>query len=153
MPHHADIWGSRRIAPPIIALALDRSDGSASCPGCFTSIETPHDTHWIGGWEGPWDVLDAVVKRNTLAPARDQILTAHLSSLHPSNYANWNIPAPNNNKTEAEGRNITLDMRNWLVLRLYKSDNPKTIRKIINESSLPYYRVDSTTYMICRKCK
>jgi hypothetical protein len=31
-------------------------------------------SHWIGGWVGPIDGLDAVKKRKISAPARNQIL-------------------------------------------------------------------------------
>jgi hypothetical protein len=43
--------------------ALDGGGWSASRPGRFTPRERAPDTHWIGGWVGPRDVLDAVVKR------------------------------------------------------------------------------------------
>jgi hypothetical protein len=38
--------------------ALDGSEWSASCPGCFTS-----SAHWIGGWAGPRAGLNVVAKR------------------------------------------------------------------------------------------
>jgi len=38
-------------------------DWSASCHGYFTSRERAPGTHWIGGWVGPRDSLDVVVKR------------------------------------------------------------------------------------------
>jgi len=44
-------------------LALGGGEWSASCTGCFTPRERASSTHWIGGWVGPRDILDAVVKR------------------------------------------------------------------------------------------
>jgi hypothetical protein len=48
--------------------ALDEGDWSASRLGRFTTRERARGTHWIGGWEGPRAVLDAVVKRKIRSP-------------------------------------------------------------------------------------
>jgi hypothetical protein len=51
--------------------ALDGGEWSASRPSHFTPKERTPDTHWIGGWLSPRDVLDAVVKRKVLNPRRE----------------------------------------------------------------------------------
>jgi hypothetical protein len=51
--------------------ALDGGEWSASRPGRFTPKEIALSTHWIGGWVGPRDVLDAVVKRIRPSPRRE----------------------------------------------------------------------------------
>jgi len=43
----------------------------SACPGCFTPRERAADNHWIGGWVGPRDSLDAEAKRKILDPARN----------------------------------------------------------------------------------
>jgi hypothetical protein len=63
-------WVSEGIAPRILDLALDGDKWSASRPGRFTPMERAPGTHWIGGWVGPRAFLDAVVKKNSLPPAR-----------------------------------------------------------------------------------
>jgi hypothetical protein len=40
-------------------------------PGRFTPRERAPDTHWIGGWVGPGDVLDAMVKRKIPSLCRE----------------------------------------------------------------------------------
>jgi hypothetical protein len=50
--------------------ALDRGEWSASRPGRFTPRERVPGTHWIGGWVGCRDFLDAVVKRKIPSPHR-----------------------------------------------------------------------------------
>jgi hypothetical protein len=51
--------------------ALDGGEWSASRPNHFTPRERAPSTHWIGGWVGPRDVLDAVVKRKIPSPRRE----------------------------------------------------------------------------------
>jgi hypothetical protein len=80
-------------------------------------------------------ILDAAVKWKPIASVRNQLSIAHSSSPLPSSCANWNIPDPNNNKTEADSRNIILDMRNGLFTCLQKNNNLKTFRKRIEESN------------------
>jgi len=41
--------------------ALDGGEWLVSRPSRFTPREKVRGTHWIGGWMGPRDVLDAVV--------------------------------------------------------------------------------------------
>jgi hypothetical protein len=43
------MWGSGSIAPPLLVLALDGSEWSASHPALFTLEEIPTGTHWMGG--------------------------------------------------------------------------------------------------------
>jgi hypothetical protein len=56
------MWGSGGITPPFLTSELDGGEWSASHPGRFTSGEIAPGTHWIGGWMGPRDGLDAVEK-------------------------------------------------------------------------------------------
>jgi hypothetical protein len=44
---------------------------SASHPEHFTPRERAPGTHWTGGWVGPRDVLDAVVKRKIPSPHQE----------------------------------------------------------------------------------
>jgi len=54
-------WGSGGTAPlHSLTLALGGGEWSASCPGCFTPMESAPGAHWIGGWVGPRALLDAV---------------------------------------------------------------------------------------------
>jgi hypothetical protein len=54
--------GSSSIAPPILTLALDVDQLSASCPATLPLERVP-STHWTGGWVGPKAGLDAVENR------------------------------------------------------------------------------------------
>jgi hypothetical protein len=54
-----------------LTLALDGDQLLASRFGRFTPKERAPGTHWIGGWVGPWAVLDAVVKRQIPSPRRE----------------------------------------------------------------------------------
>jgi hypothetical protein len=56
-------WGSGDIAPLILDLGTRGGEWSASRHRRFTPSEGAPGNHWIGGWVGPRDVLDAVVKR------------------------------------------------------------------------------------------
>jgi hypothetical protein len=51
-----------------LASALHGGEWSASRPGRFTPREKARGTPWIGGWVGPRDVLDVVVKRKIPSP-------------------------------------------------------------------------------------
>jgi hypothetical protein len=51
--------------------ALDGGEWSDSRLGRFTSRVRATGTHWIGGWVGPRDGLEAVVKRKIPSPGRD----------------------------------------------------------------------------------
>jgi hypothetical protein len=51
-----------------LATGLDGGEWSASSPGRFIPRERVPGTHWIGGWVGPRDVLDAMVKKNSQPP-------------------------------------------------------------------------------------
>jgi hypothetical protein len=56
-------WEWRYRSTHSLTSALDGGEWSASRPGRFTPRKRAPCTHWIGGWEGPRAVLDAVVKR------------------------------------------------------------------------------------------
>jgi hypothetical protein len=60
------IWGGAGIAPPFLTSTLDGGELSASRPGHFNLRERAFITHWIGGWVGPRDTLDAVEMRKIL---------------------------------------------------------------------------------------
>jgi hypothetical protein len=60
---HEGIWGSGRIAPPILSSALGGS-GQHHAPAALPSGSELPDTHWIGGWVGPRAGLDAMEKKN-----------------------------------------------------------------------------------------
>jgi hypothetical protein len=60
---HEDMWWRDSIAPPLLTLALDVNEWSASCPSHFTLWEKDAGTHWIGGWAGPRACLDTVDNR------------------------------------------------------------------------------------------
>jgi hypothetical protein len=55
--------GSGGIALCFFTSALDGGEFSASRTGRFTPRERAPGTHWIGGWVGPRDVLDPVVRK------------------------------------------------------------------------------------------
>jgi hypothetical protein len=57
---HEDVRRSGRVAPPFSTSALDECElsGLRSCR--FTPGKEPTGTHWIGGWVGPRERLDAV---------------------------------------------------------------------------------------------
>jgi hypothetical protein len=61
--------------------ALDGGEWSASHPGRFTPGERATGTHWIRGWMGPRDVLDAVVKRKS--PSHLQESNPRTSKVQP----------------------------------------------------------------------
>jgi hypothetical protein len=53
---------SRCVVPPYLILALDGGEWPVSHPGCFTPGLRANGYHWIRGWVGPTDGLDAVEK-------------------------------------------------------------------------------------------
>jgi hypothetical protein len=80
-------WGSGGRAPPHLTLALDGSEWSASHPCCFSSRETVHGMHFIGGWVGPRANLDVIEKgKISLLPARNWTLIPQSPSPYPSYY-------------------------------------------------------------------
>jgi len=50
---------------------VDEGEWSASSLIHFTPRERAPGTHWIGGWVGPRDVLDTVVKRKIPSPYQE----------------------------------------------------------------------------------
>jgi hypothetical protein len=57
--------------------------------GRFTPGERAPGTHWIGGWVGPRAGLDAMEKREAVAPARNRTRTVQPVSRR---YTDWAIP-------------------------------------------------------------
>jgi hypothetical protein len=64
--HH--VWRSGGISPPKLTSAVDGGEWSASHTGPYTPRETAAGTHWVGGWLGPRLGLEAVEKKESLAP-------------------------------------------------------------------------------------
>jgi hypothetical protein len=65
-------WGSGGIAPRIFfTSALDGGEWSASRTGGFTPREKAPGTHSIGGWVGPRECMDALVKGKFPSPFGD----------------------------------------------------------------------------------
>jgi hypothetical protein len=65
------------VAPPFLALALDRGEWSDSRPGRFILGENVAGAHWIGGWMDPGFGLDAVEERK---------IPFFLSGIEPKQY-------------------------------------------------------------------
>jgi hypothetical protein len=63
-------WGSGGIAPPFLTSALDGGEWPVSNPDRFTPRKMAPGPHWIGGWVGLRDSLDAVKKRKS-CPCRE----------------------------------------------------------------------------------
>jgi hypothetical protein len=59
--------------------ALGGSEWSALRPGRFTLRERALGTLWIGGYVGPRDVLDAVVKRKIPSPTGNRTIEPRTS--------------------------------------------------------------------------
>jgi hypothetical protein len=57
------------IAPPFLALALDESEWSASCPGRLTAGDTAFSANWIAYLMGLRAGLDVMEKRKYLSPS------------------------------------------------------------------------------------
>jgi hypothetical protein len=71
-PRHEDVLGEWKYnSTHSSTSALDGDEWSASRPGRFTPRERVPSIHWIGGWVGPKDVLDAVVKRKIPSSRRE----------------------------------------------------------------------------------
>jgi hypothetical protein len=62
---HKETWKSGDKAPPFLTSVSERSDRSAS-HSCRFIPQRALGTHWIGGWVGPRDGLDGVVKSRIL---------------------------------------------------------------------------------------
>jgi hypothetical protein len=63
-PRHEGVLGEWRYSSThSLSAALDGGEWSASSPGHFTPRERDPGTYWVGGWVGPRDILDTVVKR------------------------------------------------------------------------------------------
>jgi hypothetical protein len=54
------MWGSEGIVPPFLTSALDKGKWSASSLGRYTPVERATGIHYIRGWTGLRDGLDAV---------------------------------------------------------------------------------------------
>jgi hypothetical protein len=107
--HHAmkTYWGSRGIAPRILDLGT-RWRWSASRPGCFIPRKRAPGTHWIGGWVGPRDVQDTVVKRKIPSPHRESNSRTPIVQPVAQRYTDWAITALLEVFTIAETSNLTI---------------------------------------------
>jgi hypothetical protein len=95
-------WGSGGIAPRStlsLTSALGGDVWSASRSGRFTSREGAPGTHWIGGWVGPRDVLDAVVKRKIPSLRRESNPRTPIAQPVTQCYTDWAWPLKGMNKT------------------------------------------------------
>jgi hypothetical protein len=61
-------WGSGGTFMHFLTSALDGGEWSASCPSHITPRERAPPTHSVGGWVGPGDILDIMVKRKIPNP-------------------------------------------------------------------------------------
>jgi hypothetical protein len=94
-PRHESVLGKWSYSSThSLTLALDGGEWLASCPGSFTPKERTPGTHWIGGWVGPRDVLDAVVKRKIPpSPPGIEPYNPNRKALSPALYL-LNYPGP-----------------------------------------------------------
>jgi hypothetical protein len=64
---------------------------SASRSGRFILKEGTPGTHWIGGWVGPRDGVDALEYRKSLSPTENRTPALQLIARR---YTDWTIPGP-----------------------------------------------------------
>jgi hypothetical protein len=93
-PRHEGIWGSGGIAQTLLTSGLDGGEWSASRSGHFSPGKKAPGTHWKGGWVGPRGCLDAVEKRKSLVPTRNQTYVPPSFSPKRSRYTDLSIPEP-----------------------------------------------------------
>jgi hypothetical protein len=95
--------GDGDIASPFLISVLDGGEWSVSRTGRFTPGEREHATHWIGGWVGSRDGVDAcgVRKISCLYQKSNPIRQARSLSLYRLSCLGSYVPAPHKNKTEA----------------------------------------------------
>jgi hypothetical protein len=74
-------------------LALDGGEWSASRPGRFTPRERAPGTHCIGGWVGPRDVLDTVVRRKIPSPRPQSNPRTSIVQSVAQRYTDWALTA------------------------------------------------------------
>jgi hypothetical protein len=86
--------------------ALDKSEWSASRPGCFTPRDRARGTRWIVGWVGPRTVLDAVVKRKIPNPCRESNPRTPIVQPVAQRYTDWALTAYNYLKLANEYWNL-----------------------------------------------
>jgi hypothetical protein len=80
-PCHEGVLGEQRYSSTHSwTSALEGGEWSASRPGRFIPRERTPGIHWIGGWVGPRDVLDGVVKRRIPSPAGNRTLIPQSSA-------------------------------------------------------------------------
>jgi len=67
--HAMKTYGRVEVQPhALFASLLDAGEWSDLLPGRFTTGESYHGTHWLGGWMGPRAVLDAVSTKKFFLP-------------------------------------------------------------------------------------
>jgi hypothetical protein len=86
-------WVSRGIAPRILDLSTRwRWVVSFTHQQLYPQERDP-GTHWIGGWVGPRDVLEAVVKRKIPSPRREPNPRTPIVQSVAQRYTDWAIAA------------------------------------------------------------
>jgi hypothetical protein len=73
-----------------------------------TPRERAPGIHWIGGWVGPRDVLDAVVKRKIPNPLRESNRRTPIVQPVAQRYTDWATTAPPNKRAVSNIRGLTL---------------------------------------------
>lgn len=71
VPRREDTWRSGDIAPPLFTSAVDGGELQALRPRPYTSGERSSDTHWVEGWVGTRDSLEAVKKMTNSCPYQE----------------------------------------------------------------------------------
>jgi hypothetical protein len=88
--HHEGVWGSGRLDPHFLDLAISWRSVSASCLGRITPGKDP-GTHWIGGCVDPRAGMDDVEKRKFLTLPGLKLRPLGRKSLYRLSYSaiNW----------------------------------------------------------------
>jgi hypothetical protein len=105
--------------------------GQLHAPAALPPRERAPDTHWIGSWEDPRAILDAVVKRKIPSPRRESSPTTPTVEPAVQRYTDWAITAlhhfcdgskclwRSNDRKQYVWRVISDNYEDSLKLRLY----------------------------------
>jgi hypothetical protein len=114
--HEGILWEWMYSSTHSFTSVLDGGEWSASRPGRFTPRERAPGTHWIGGWVGPRDILDAVVKRKIPSSCREWNPGTPIVQPVAQCYTDWAITAlpilaiSTTNATWNSGSRIRIDV-------------------------------------------